>query len=137
MSIAGRLGTYRQNSTGMTYVCIPADVGMTRRRAAPVEGTYGPRRRPRGVELVRAWRKERALKASRLGGLRVPKSLVLCEGPKSARDCGQISNANSDAPSEVHQLSVATCQSAAGRESIFGECRSRAAWAPIDKIRPV
>ena len=23
----------------------PADVGMTRRRAAPVEGTYGPRRR--------------------------------------------------------------------------------------------
>jgi len=77
------------------------------------------------------------LKASCLGGLRVPKSLVLCEGPKSARDCGQISNANSDAPSEVHQLSVATCQSAAGRESIFGECRSRAAWAPIDKIRPV
>jgi len=39
MSIAGRLGTYRQNSTGMTYVRIPADVGMTPRRAAPVEGT--------------------------------------------------------------------------------------------------
>ena len=95
---------------------------------------------------MRAWRKERASKASRLGGLRVPKSLVLCEGLKSARDCEQISkllvekrltNANSDAPSEVHQLSVATCQSAAGRESIFGECRSRAAWAPTDKIRPV
>ena len=54
---------------------------------------------------------------------------MLCEGPKSARDCEQISkllvekrltNANSDAPSEVHQLSVATCQPAAGRESTLG-----------------
>ena len=90
--------------------------------------------------------KARASKGTRLGGLRVPKSLVLCEGPKSARDCEQISkllvekrltNANSDAPPVVHQLSAASCQPAAGRESIFGECRSRAAWVPIDKIRPV
>ena len=74
----------------------------------------------------------------------MPKSLVLCEGPKSARDCEQISkllvekrltNANSDAPSEVHQLSVATCQSAAGRESIFGECRSRAAYYKCQRIK--
>ena len=62
----------------------------------------------------------------------MPKSLVLCEGPKSARDCEQISkllvekrltNANSDAPPGVHQLSVATCQPAAGGKRIFDECR--------------
>ena len=47
----------------------------------------------------------------------------------------RLTNANSDAPPGVDQLSVATCQPAAGRESIFGECRSRAAWAPIGKIR--
>ena len=54
---------------------------------------------------------------------------MLCEGPKSARDCKQISkllvekrltNANNDAPPGVHQLSVATCQPAAGRESTLG-----------------
>ena len=81
---------------------------------------------------------------SRLGGLRVPKPGAL-RGPKSARDCGQTSkllvekrltNANSDAPSEVHQLSRRAVNRG-GQESIFGECRSRAAWVPIDKIRPV
>ena len=54
---------------------------------------------------------------------------MLCEGPKSARDCEQIpkllvekrlTNANNDAPPGVHQLSVATCQPAAGRESTLG-----------------
>ena len=95
------------------------------------------------AELVRAWRKERAELAA-----------AVCECPKawcSAKALNRRAIANRsqiagrEAPDqrkqrctfEVHQLSVATCQSAAGRESIFGECRSRAAWAPIDKIRPV
>ena len=30
-------------------------------------------------------------------------------------------HAHGDAPQEVHQLSVATCQPAVGRESIFGD----------------
>ena len=53
-------------------------------------------------------------------GTRPRQKLLLCARPKSARDCERISklpvekrltNANSDAPPEVHQLSVATCHS--------------------------
>ena len=59
-------------------------------------------------------------------GTRPRQKLLLCARPKSARDCERISklpvekrltNANSDAPPEVHQLSVATCRNAAGRET--------------------
>ena len=68
--------------------------------------------------------------STRLGGLQAPTSCCSARGSKSARDREWISkspvekrltHAHCDAPPEVHQLSIATCQlePAVGRDKLF------------------
>ena len=139
LSFPSHPGRGYPTSTSPTHSSLRVGFGGTlRRRGAemPARGACGNSSAP-GVKSAR-----RKLAAAAV--CECPKA-VLC-GPKSARDCEQISkllvekrltNANSDAPSEV--TSAVRHMSIRGRsgEHHDGECRSRAAWAPIDKIRPV
>ena len=72
---------------------------------------------PREIERARTTR------VSGLGGIHVASTSSYILYPLHRCTYANVESAHSGAPPEVHQLSVATCQPAAGGKRIFDECR--------------
>ena len=65
-------------------------------------------------------RRARTTRVSGLGGIHVASTSSYILYPLHRCTYANVESAHSGAPPEVHQLSVATCQPAAGRESTLG-----------------